>query len=86
MNDPSNPVPPPLDPNEAQRQQEAASGSDPIGNVLDVLDVGGVLVDAASVAVQAGGVVVEAGVTTLKAVAGGVEIVGSVVGGIFDGL
>lgn len=77
------PTDPSLDPQQAQRQQE---GSDPLGATADALEVGGLLIDATNLAVQAGSLAIEAGATTIKVAATGAEIVGSVVGGLFEAL
>ena len=84
MNEPTTMTPPPdvTDPQKTQRQE----GSDPLGATADTLEIGGLLIDATNLAVQAGGLAVEAGATTLKIAATGAEIVGSVVGGLFEGL
>ena len=78
-----NPATLPVDPHQAgQRQQE----SGPFEKVADTLEATGLIVDAAHLAYQAGGLVVEAGTATVKIAGEGVEIVGTLVGGLFEGL
>lgn len=59
---------------------------DVLGNVVDTIEIGGILVDATAAVVQVGGFALEAGATTLKVVATGAEVVGSILGGIAEGL
>lgn len=82
------PVSPPIDPSQLPPDSEPAreAKNDVLGGIVDTIEVGGILVDATAAVVQVGGLALEAGATTLKVVATGAEVVGSILGGIAEGL
>ena len=53
-----------------------------LGTVADTIEIGGILVDATTAVVQVGSLAVEAGATTLRVVATGAEVVGSIFSGL----
>ena len=55
-----------------------------LGTIGDTIEFGGLLVDATTAVVQVGGLAVEAGATTLRVVATGAEVVGSIFSGLGD--